>query len=107
MKSSTDIIAATAYETLMRRPLNYTAAGVAADIVAALAAEGFAIVPAVPTPEMVAVCVQCVGDPSPEAWAIAEQVCAVLGGPRVDGETACATLVRDWQNMVEQARAGQ
>ena len=43
MKSSTDIIGAAVYAALTPKPMNYTAAGIAADIVAALSAEGYLI----------------------------------------------------------------
>lgn len=47
MKSSTDIIAAALDAALSPRPLNYTTAGLAATVVAALDAEGYSILPIV------------------------------------------------------------
>lgn len=61
---------------------------------------GFYLVPRMPTPEMVAVVIQQVGDPSGEAWALAERVSMGTIGPNVQAETACAELIRDWQNMI-------
>jgi hypothetical protein len=101
MKSS-DIIATALANALSNRPLSYTTARLAATVAAALKRHGFAIVPVVPTVEMLAAVVQQVGDPSPEAWALAERaVGGTLGLPNMAGEQACAELVRDWQNMIE------
>ena len=47
MKSSADIIAAALDAALSPRPLNYTAAGLAESVVAALEAEGYSILPIV------------------------------------------------------------
>jgi hypothetical protein len=56
-----------------------------------------------PSVEMLAATVQKVGDPSPEAWELADQTCSALCGPHVQGETAIAELARDWQNMIDAA----
>lgn len=47
MKSSTDVIATALDAALSRRPLNYTTAGLATTVIAALDAEGYSILPVV------------------------------------------------------------
>jgi hypothetical protein len=60
---------------------------------------------ATPSPAMVGAVVQQVGDPSPDDWALAELTVEAIGGPRMEGERACAELLRDWQAMLTQTRA--
>lgn len=57
-----------------------------------------------PSDEAIATVVQQVGDPAAFNWAQAERVCATLGGPRMEGETAVAELARDWTAMLAQLR---
>lgn len=56
-----------------------------------------------PTVAMVMDAVQQVGDPSPDNWALGELACASIGGPSMNGERACAELIRDWQAMIDRA----
>lgn len=54
-----------------------------------------------PTLEMVGRVVQQVGDPAPEDWELAERTVESLGYVSMDGERACAELVRDFRNMLD------
>lgn len=54
-----------------------------------------------PTEGMVRRTVVGVDNPTPEQWAIGERVCNSLSGPNMQGETACAEVVRDYQAAIE------
>lgn len=108
MKTSADVIAAALDAALSPRPLSYTTADLATCVMAGLDMCGYAIVPIVPTVEMVAAVVTQTDDPAPDEWALAERaVGGLLGLPNVAGEQACAELIRDWRNMLEAAKATQ
>lgn len=65
--------------------------------------ETHAIVPRTPTEAMVAAVVQQVGDPTNEQWALAEKTVDSLTGPSMEGDIACAEVIRDYQAMISAA----